>query len=86
MVDDSVFRTAFSNISQASTRAAFEQRFNAIQNGIINRLNDQIDKITDDGTERRLAELQSSRDDLFDYVGKANNYLFAVVKLNKDSG
>ena len=78
MADQSVFGTAFSAISQAASRAAFEQRFNAIQNGFINRMNKEIDEISDDGTVERLAALQERRDDLFEYLKKAEDYRFGL--------
>ncbi len=75
---DSFFASAFSAISQAASRASFEQRFNVIQNGMIGQINKEIDKITDDGTERRLAEIQKKRDELVDYLIKAEDYRFGL--------
>jgi len=78
MANQSVFGAAFSAISQANSRAAFEQRFNAIQTGFIKRLNKEIDQVTNDGTERRLAEMQKRRDEVVDYLVKAEKYQFGL--------
>jgi len=78
MVDTSLFAKAYSAISQANSKAAFEQRFNVIQRGMISRLNDEIDEIANDGTQRRLIELQDRRDDLFQYLQKADDYRFGL--------
>jgi len=78
MAYNSVFANAYSAISQAATKSAFEQRFNAIQRGMISRLNDEIDDVVNDDTERRLTEIQDRRDELFGYAGKAREYLFGL--------
>ena len=78
MADTSIFASAFSAISQAASRASFEQRFNVIQNGMIGQINKEIDKITDDGTERRLAAIQKKRDELVEHLIKAEDYRFGL--------
>jgi len=74
----SVFATQFAKISQAAQKAAFETRFNAIQQGMIKRLNKEIAEIADDGTERRIAELQKKRDGLVALIPKIQEYQFGL--------
>jgi len=73
------FATQFARLSQAATKIAFETRFNSIQRGITNRLNKEIDAITNDGTTRRIAVLQRQRDKLADLTPKLQEYQFGLT-------
>ncbi len=75
---DNFFANAYAAISQAATKAAFEQRFSTIQRGMITRLNKEIDDVVNDGTERKLAALQDRRDEIATYIGQAQEYLFGL--------
>lgn len=71
--------TLFSSVAQAQmavSRVAFETRFAAIQQGIANRINQEIDTITNDGTERRLGRLQDDRNKIVEGLPAVREYLF----------
>jgi hypothetical protein len=72
------FATQFSKVSQASTKAAFETRFNAIQRGILKRQDKEIEKAVEDGTGQRIAALQKERDKLADTLPKVSEFQFAL--------
>jgi len=73
------FATQFGKISQASTKIAFETRFNSIQRGMTTRLNKEIEEIANDGTERRIAVLQKERDKLADLTPNLQDYQFGLT-------
>jgi len=70
----SEFATQFAKISQANTKVAFETRFQSIQNGLLKRLNKQIDGIINDDTTRRLEAFQKERDKLTKLVEQVRDY------------
>lgn len=72
------FATQYSKVAQASTKAAFENRFNTIQRGILNRQDKEIEKVANDGTGQRLAALQKERDRLADTIPKVKDYQFIL--------
>lgn len=60
------FAQQFAEAAQAANKAQFEVRFNAVQRGLVNQMNNEIEKVTNDGTDRKIAEVQKKRDKLFD--------------------
>jgi hypothetical protein len=68
----------FAKVSQASTKAAFETRFNSIQRGILKRQDKEIEVAVEDGTGQRLAALQKERDKLADSVPEIRDYQFSL--------
>ncbi len=79
MFGENPFAAAFSKIGQAATRVAFETRFHAIQNGMLRRLNKEIEAVTDDGTAQRIAALQKERDGIAETVPKIRRYNFGLI-------
>tara|TARA_R110001606_G_scaffold276590_1_gene424741 strand:+ start:21793 stop:22644 length:852 start_codon:yes stop_codon:yes gene_type:complete len=66
MVEINQFAKQFAKIGQNLNKAAFETRFNSVQRGLLQQRDREITKVTSDGTERKVAELQKKRDALFD--------------------
>ena len=68
---------ALISIGQAVARPAFELRFNQLQNSMIRRVNDQIDKINEDTDNTRVvAKLEKDRNELVDDVPRLRTFLF----------
>ena len=68
---------ALISIAQAVARPAFELRFNQLQNSMIRRVNDQIDKINEDTDNTRVvAKLEKDRNELVDDVPRLRTFLF----------
>lgn len=73
------FAGQFAKISQAATKTAFETRFNTIQRGLTNRLNEEIQEVIDNGAEQRIAALQQKRDQLADAIPKIKEYQDGLI-------
>lgn len=58
------FAQQFAQIGQASNKAQFEIRFNAVQRGLVGQLNKEIQNVSSDETQRSIIQLQSKRDTL----------------------
>jgi len=77
MVDEIFLRT-YSQVRQAQTKAAFEVRFNAIQRGVTERINKEIDKVNSDNPIRELEALEKSRQELTVELELARAYKFGL--------
>lgn len=62
MIVKNTFAEQFGKIAQATGKAAFEVRFNSVQNGLIRQLNKKIDGVNQDGVQRDVERLQKQRD------------------------
>ena len=76
-----LFAAQFAKSAQASNKSQFEVRFNAVQRGLLNQMNEKIAKAEDDGTQKEIAELQKKRDKLFDKADTLRN-LQSDIKTN----
>ena len=77
MSENTNIGAALISIAQAVARPAFELRFNQVQNSIIRRANDQIDKINEDTDNTRVvAKLEKDRNELMDDVPRLRTFLF----------
>jgi len=77
MVDEIFLRT-YSQVRQAQTKAAFEVRFNAIQRGVTERINKEIDKVNSDNPTRELEALEKSRQELTVELELTRAYKFGL--------
>ena len=68
---------ALISIGQATARPNFELSFNQLQNTIIRRINNQIDKINQDTDNSRvIAKLEKDRNELVDEIPQLRTFLF----------
>lgn len=72
------FGTFLGNIGQAQSKSAFEVQFQSIQRTIFQRANKEIAKATDDGTPKKLTELQKKHDEIKKHADQAEKYLFGL--------
>jgi len=77
MVDEIFLRT-YSQVRQAQTKAAFEVRFNAIQKGVTERINKEIDKVNSDNPIRELEALDKRRQEMTVELELARAYKFGL--------
>ena len=66
----------YAKLRQASTKAAFENRFYTIQQGLIKNLNKEILKVNDSSLNRKVEEVQKQRNRLIETIPKLEEYQF----------
>ena len=66
----------YAKLRQASTKAAFENRFYFIQQGLIKNLNKEILKTNDEALVRKVAAIQKERDKMIEIIPKIRDYQF----------
>lgn len=68
---------ALMSIGQATGRPNFELSFNQLQNTVIRRINDQIEKVNQDSDNTRVvAKLEKDRNELVDEIPQLRTFLF----------
>ena len=75
----------YAKLRQASTKAAFENRFYFIQQGLIKNLNKEILKTNDEALVRKVAAIQKERDKMIEIIPKIRDYQFNL-QTNTPSG
>ena len=63
-------------LRQASTKAAFENRFHTIQQGLIKNLNKEILKVNDASLNRKVEALQKERNKIIETIPNLETYQF----------
>ena len=63
-------------LRQASTKAAFENRFQTIQQGLIKNLNKEILKVNDASLNRKVEALQKERNKIIETIPNLETYQF----------
>jgi hypothetical protein len=70
------FGQIFTQISGSSVRSQFDVQFSQIQNTLIRRVNDEIDKLSDDpSTDRKLSRLRAEGQKLLDVKPVIDKFL-----------
>lgn len=57
--------TRFSKLQQALSKSGFEARFSSVQRGLLQQMQNEKQKVIDDGDEQKVAALQKKRDAIF---------------------